>query len=157
MKSLLYFFLLICYQRNCLDHGVWGRSHRDSLQILSPICFRSLGMGRLFHPRSLGRPRWGGSVCKALATEGSVTPAGLGHADWRDGQSDNWRCTHPCCSVIWASGDEVWVPEQWVIHIPHHPCNQLAHIQPRRRGSIGHVCAILRPSGKGRVQFRRGW
>lgn len=42
----------------------------------------------------------GGSVCKALATEGSVTPAGLGHADWRDGQSNHWRRTHPCRSVI---------------------------------------------------------
>lgn len=58
---------------------------------------------------------------------------------------DIWRCTHPWRSVIWGPGVQVWVSEQRVIHISHHPRNQLPHVQTRRRGSISHVGAILRP------------
>lgn len=49
--------------------------------------FGSLGMDKSSRLRPLEGPRLGGSVCKALATEGTVTPAGPGHAGQKDGHS----------------------------------------------------------------------
>ena len=114
-----------------------------------PPFLRSLGASKRFQPRPLEGPRR--SPCGRCQLLRKVW-----HHTTHPGHAGG-RSTHPSRSVIWASlRDEVWVPEPRVIHIPHHPLNQLPHFQPRRRGSIGHVCAILRPNREGRGQFRRG-
>lgn len=149
-----YLCLLIQYQRNCLDHGVWRNPipspTRDSLQKLSPPSIPQEPWSKQEIPtQTPGRPQEEPTWAVPAAEEGLTPHNTPGHT--------GGRSTHPSWSVIWASlRDEVWVPEPRVIHIPHHPFNQLPHFQPRRRGSIGHVCAILRPNREGRGQSRRG-
>lgn len=46
--------------------------------------------------------------------------------------------------------------EQRVIHVSHHPRNQLPHVQTGRRSSVSHVRAILRPDGKESGEPRKG-
>lgn len=80
-----------------------GLPYRSLPNPVSPT-LKSLGAGKLFQLRPLGGPRWG-PVCEALATEGSVTPPGPGHAGWRGGYSRHLEAYTPgsvCHRSLWG-------------------------------------------------------